>query len=397
MLAERMGRVKPSPTLAVSGKAKEMAASGIDVVDFSVGEPDFPTPQPIKDAAVRAIREDFTRYTMAAGIPELRATICEKLKRENELTYEPAEIIVTTGAKQALYNACMALLGRGDRVVIPTPAWVSYVPQVALCDAEPLLVETLPENGFRVTPEQLEEAITPDVKAMILNNPSNPTGAAYAREELAALSEVLLRHDIWVISDEIYEKLIYDDFRFVSFPALDPAWKERCVVINGVSKAYAMTGWRIGYAAAPRAVIAAMGKLQGHSTSNANSIAQKAAVAALSGPQDELETMRRAFEERRDLMLGLMEEIAGVRCVRPQGAFYLFPDWSAYLGRKAGDRVIGTCVDLASYLLEKAHVAVVPGAGFGVEHGYVRFSYASAPERIREGMRRVREAAAKLV
>jgi aspartate aminotransferase len=397
MLAERMGRVKPSPTLAVSGKAKEMAASGIDVVDFSVGEPDFPTPQPIKDAAVRAIREDFTHYTMAAGIPELRAAICEKLKRDNELTYEPAEIIVTTGAKQALYNVCMALLGRGDRVVIPTPAWVSYEPQVALCDAEPLLVEALPENGFRVTPEQLEEAITPDVKAMILNNPSNPTGAAYAREELAALSEVLLRHDIWVISDEIYEKLIYDDFRFVSFPTLDPAWKERCVVINGVSKAYAMTGWRIGYAAAPRAVIAAMGKLQGHSTSNANSIAQKAAVAALSGPQDELETMRRAFEERRDLMLGLMEEIPDVRCVRPQGAFYLFPDWSPYLGRKAGDRVIGTCVDLASYLLEKAHVAVVPGAGFGVEHGYVRFSYASAPERIREGMRRVREAAAKLV
>ncbi len=397
MLAERMGRVKPSPTLAVSGKAKEMAARGIDVVDFSVGEPDFPTPQPIKDAAVRAIREDFTRYTMAAGIPELRAVICEKLKRENELTYEPAEIIVTTGAKQALYNTCMALLGRGDRVVIPTPAWVSYEPQVALCDAEPLLVETLPENGFRVTPEQLEEAITPDVKAMILNNPSNPTGAAYAREELAALSEVLLRHDIWVISDEIYEKLIYDDFRFVSFPSLDPAWKERCVVINGVSKAYAMTGWRIGYAAAPRALIAAMGKLQGHSTSNANSIAQKAAVAALSGPQDELETMRRAFEERRDLMLGLMEEIAGVRCVRPQGAFYLFPDWSAYLGRKAGDRVIGTCVDLASYLLEKAHVAVVPGAGFGVDHGYLRFSYASAPGCIREGMRRVREAAAELV
>jgi aspartate aminotransferase len=396
MLAKRMNRVKPSPTLAVSGKAKAMKAEGLDVVDFSVGEPDFPTPNAIKEAGIQAIRDNHTTYTAGPGTPALRKAICAKLKRDHGLDYAPEEIIVCTGAKQALYNTAMVLFDEGDEVLIPSPCWVSYVPQVALADATAVCVETGADSGFKITPEQLKAAITPKTKAFMLNNPSNPTGGAYTRDELAALAEVLSGTDIWVIADEIYEKLVYDNFKFTSFPSIDPIWKNRTILINGVSKAYAMTGWRIGYAAAPVQLIKAMSKIQGHSTSNANSIAQEAAIAALTGPEDEIEQMRIAFEERRNLMHQLMTALPDVTCFKPQGAFYLFADFSNYLGRSAGDTKINTCVDLADFILAEAHTAVVPGVGFEVAKGYLRFSYASSPERIREGMSRVAAALEKL-
>ncbi|MCK4413257.1 MAG: pyridoxal phosphate-dependent aminotransferase [Candidatus Eisenbacteria sp.] len=395
MLAERMSLIGTSPTLAVSGKAKEMIARGVDVVDFSVGEPDFDTPEPIKRAGITAIEDNFTRYTASSGTLDLRRAICEKFRQDNQLSYEPDEIIVSTGAKQCLYNLAMALLETGDEVLLPTPCWVSYEPQISLTGAAPVFLKTDAATGFRITPDALRAAITPKTKALILNNPSNPTGAAYSREQLEPLAEILAEKGIWVIVDEIYEKLVYDGFAFTSFAALSPAWKDRCVLINGVSKTYAMTGWRIGYAAGPREVISAMGKIQSHSTSNANSIAQRAAQAAILGPQEEIARMRAAFEKRRDLMLSRLLEIPGVTCPKPQGAFYLLPDWRAYLGRHCGAWEIQTSIDLAAYFLEEAHVAVVPGVGFRAPE-HLRFSYASSPDRIEEGMRRVREAAAKL-
>ncbi len=396
MLAKRMGLIKPSPTLAISGKAKTMAAKGIDVIDFSVGEPDFPTPEHIKQAGIKAIESNFTCYTANPGIPELRQAIVDKLKKDNHLDYQLDEIIVGTGAKQELFNLAMAMFDSGDEILIPTPCWVSYLPQIYLADAKPVLLATSAATGFKISPEQLAKAITPKTKAIILTNPSNPTGGAYTRGELAAIAKVLEPTGVYVISDEIYEKLVYDDFTFTSFASLGPAWKDRTIVINGVSKAYAMTGWRLGYAAGPAPLIKAMAKIQGHSTSNANSIAQKAAVAALSGPQDEIETMRRAFEERRNLMHELMIAIPGVKCNKPQGAFYLFADWSAYIGRKQGETTIATCIDLAGFLLDQAHVAIVPGAAFETREGYFRFSYATSPERIREGMKRITTAVADL-
>ena len=396
MLAKRMGRIRPSQTLAVSGKAKEMAARGIDVVDFSVGEPDFPTPAHIKAAAIQAIEEDFTKYTANPGIPELRQAICDKLARDHGLSYSPEEVIVSSGAKQSLFNLSMAVLEEGDEVIIPTPAWVSYEPMTAITGATPVMIETTPESGFRLLPEQLAEKLTPRTKALFLNNPSNPTGGAYTRKELEALAAVLRDSQAIVFSDEIYEKLVYDDFVFTSFVELGGEWKERCVIVNGVSKAYSMTGWRIGYAAAPVELIKAMGKIQGHSTSNANSIAQRAATAALTGPHDEVERMRQAFAQRRDRMLAAMRQIPGVECTRPRGAFYLFPRWKSFLGKRAGGQTLATCVDLANYLLEEAHVAVVPGVGFGTEGGYLRFSYASGTDRILEGMRRVQKAVAAI-
>jgi aspartate aminotransferase len=395
MLARRMAQIKPSPTLVVATKAKEMAAHGVDIVDFSVGEPDFPTPANIKDAGIDAIRTDLTRYTDSDGVLPLRQAICAKLKRDNGLDYRPEEIIVSTGAKHSLYNLSVALFDEGDEVLIPTPCWVSYEPQVVLAGAQPVFLETSAGGGFRLTPEQLHAAITPRTKALLLNSPSNPTGAAYTREQLAALAAVLEPTRVFVVVDEIYEKLIYDGFVFTSFPSLAPLWKERCLIVNGVSKTYAMTGWRIGYAAGPKPVIRAMSKVQSHSTSNANSIAQQAALEAIAGPQAEIEVMRRAFEQRRNLMLERMLGIPEVTCGKPQGAFYLLPDWRAYLGRRAGAREIRSCTDLATYFLEEAHVALVPGDAFRAP-GHLRFSYATATARIDEGMERVAKAAQRL-
>jgi aspartate aminotransferase len=395
MLADRMRRVKASPTLVVAAKATEMMKQGIDVVNFSVGEPDFPTPANIKQAGIEAIQRDFTRYTASRGVLDLRRAICEKLRLDNGLDYAPDEIIVSTGAKQCIYNLAIAMFEPGDEVLIPTPCWVSYEPQVALAGATPIFIQGRIENGFRVSPADLAAAITPRTKALILNSPSNPTGAAYTGAQLRELAAVLAGTGVFVVADEIYEKIVYDGFAFESFAAIAPEWKARSVVINGVSKSYAMTGWRIGYAAGPGEVIAAMGKVQDHSTSNANSIAQMAALEAIRGPQTEVEAMRREFQERRDLMLRWMSEIPGISCPRPQGAFYLFPDWRAYIGRRAGERKLNTCIELAEYLLEEARVAVVPGSGFAAP-GHLRFSYATSRARIEEGMRRVREAVGRL-
>jgi len=395
MLAKRMAQIKPSPTLVVATKAKEMASRGVDIVDFSVGEPDFPTPENIKQAGIDAIRTDFTRYTDSNGIPPLRQAICAKLKRDNGLEYAPDEIIVSTGAKHSLYNLAVALFDEGDEVLIPTPCWVSYDPQVLLMGAQPVFLETTAADGFRLNPAKLRAAITPRTKALILNSPSNPTGAAYTREQLAALAAVLEPTSVFVVVDEIYEKLVYDGFVFTSFPSLSPVWKERCLVVNGVSKTYAMTGWRIGYAAGPKPVVKAMGRVQSHSTSNANSIAQQAALEAIAGPQAEIETMRRAFEQRRDLMLTRMLGIPEVKCIKPQGAFYLLPDWRAYIGRRAGEREIRSCTDLATYFLEEAHVALVPGEAFCAP-GHLRFSYATSTARIDEGMQRIAKATQRL-
>lgn len=395
MLAKRMAQIKPSPTLVVATKAKEMASHGVDIVDFSVGEPDFPTPENIKRAGIDAIQTDFTRYTDSNGIPPLRRAICEKLKRDNGLDYSPDEIIVSTGAKHSLYNLSVALFDEGDEVLIPTPCWVSYDPQVLLTGAKPVFLETTAADGFRLNPEKLHAAITPRTKALILNSPSNPTGAAYAREQLAALAAVLAPTSVFVVVDEIYEKLVYDGFVFTSFPSLAAHWKDRCLVVNGVSKTYAMTGWRIGYAAGPMPVVKAMARVQSHSTSNANSIAQQAALEAIAGPQAEIEVMRRAFEQRRDLMLTRMLGVPEVTCTKPQGAFYLLPDWRAYLGRRAGEREIRSCTDLATYFLEEAHVALVPGEAFCAP-GHLRFSYATSTARIDEGMQRIAKAAQRL-
>jgi aspartate aminotransferase len=395
MIAKRMARIAPSPTLVVAAKAKEMAARGVNVVDFSVGEPDFPTPASIKEAGIAAIRTDLTRYTASDGTPALRQAICDKFERDNGLEYRPDEIIVSSGAKQSLYNLSVALFEEGDEVLIPTPCWVSYEPQVLLAGARPVFLETTGAAGFRLTPEQLRAAITPRTKALILNSPSNPTGAAYTSGQLRALAEVLEPTPVFVVVDEIYEKLVYDGFAFTSFPSLGAAWKERCLVVNGVSKTYAMTGWRIGYAAGPKPVIRAMSKVQSHCTSNANSIAQEAALEAIRGPQGEVEMMRRAFEQRRTLMLERMLAIPEVTCVKPQGAFYLMPDWRAYLGRRAGERVIASDTDLATYFLEEAEVALVPGDAFRAP-GHLRFSYATSTGRIDEGMERIARAAGRL-
>jgi aspartate aminotransferase len=395
MLARRMGEIQPSPTLVVAAKAKEMAARGADVVDFSVGEPDFPTPANIKGAGIEAIRTDLTRYTDSDGTPALRRAIAEKLERDNGLHYAPDEILVSTGGKQSLYNLSVAMFEEGDEVLVPTPCWVSYEPQVRLAGARPVFLETTGDTGFRLTPEQLRAALTPRTKALILNSPSNPTGAAYTREQLQALAAVLEPTSVFVVVDEIYEKLVYDGFVFTSFAGLGPAWKDRCLVVNGVSKTYAMTGWRIGYAAGPKPVIRAMSKVQSHSTSNANSIAQEAALEAIRGPQDEIQAMRHAFEQRRNLMLERMRGIPGVTCVKPQGAFYLLPDWRAYLGRSAAGRELRTCTDLATYFLEQAQVALVPGAAFAAP-GHLRFSYATSSARIDTGMERIAKAVARL-
>ncbi len=398
MLSKRMKGIRPSPTLGFSARAKELKRNGVDIIDFSVGEPDFDTPENVRNAAIQAIRDGFTHYTASNGIPELREAIARKFEEDHGVHYEPDEIIVSTGGKQSLYNIAMALFGPGDEILVPTPCWVSYIPQVELAEAKPIAIHTSPEEGFLLSPEQLERSITANTKAIIINNPNNPTGAAYEAARLRSLAEVLERHGVFVISDEIYEKLVYDDFVFTSFAALGPSWKEKCVIVGGVSKSHAMTGWRIGYAAGPRELIEAMGRIQGHSTSNANSIAQKAALEALAGDQSSVEMMRKRFEARRDLMYNLLLEIPSVRCVKPKGAFYLFPDWSAYIGARRRDGgTIESSADLAEYLLEEARVAVVPGTAFGGPEGTVRFSYASSEDDIRRGIGRVAEAAAKLV
>ncbi len=395
MLSERARKIKPSPTLAIDAKAKAMKASGADVISFGVGEPDFDTPDNIKEAAVRAMQEGFTKYTAVGGIDGLKDAIIDKLKKDNGLTYKREEVIVSCGAKHSLYNIAQALYGPGDEVVIPAPYWVSYPDQVILNDATPVFVRTYEADSFRVSPEALSASITERTKALILNSPSNPTGMIYDREALDKIAELAVKHNFYVISDEIYEKLIYDGAEHVSIASLGREVQDRTIVVNGLSKSHAMTGWRIGYAAGPAGIVKAMTNIQSQSTSNPASIVQKAAVEALTGPQDFVGMMHREFDRRRRFLVKALNEIEGIRCSMPAGAFYAFPNTSEIYGRWFGDRAISSSSDLALYLLEEAGVAVVPGAAFG-DDDYIRLSYATSMEDIGKGVERIKKALAGL-
>lgn len=395
-ISKRINKLSPSATLVMLQKTNELKAAGVDVIGLTAGEPDFNTPDFIKEAAKRAVDEDYSRYSPVPGYLSLREAICEKLRSENGLSYSPTDIVVGNGAKHELANIILTLVNAGDEVVIPTPAWVSYVELVKLADGEPVCVPTKAENGLKMTAAELEAAITPRTCALLLNSPSNPTGAVYTREELDALAEVLERHPrVTVISDEIYEHINFTGDKVASI-AHCKGMKDRVVIINGVSKAYAMTGWRIGYLAAPTAIAKAVTKLQGQMTSGASSIAQKAAEAAYNGPQECVADMCRAFRRRRDLVYALAKEIPGWKTFMPMGAFYLFPDVSALIGKKCGDRVINTSSDYVMYLLEEANVVTVDGAAFCAP-GYIRLSYATSDDNIRKAMARIKEATEKLV
>lgn len=391
-LTQRIQRVKPSPTLTIDSKAKQMKAEGIDVVGFGAGEPDFDTPEHIKEAAVDALRRGHTKYTPVGGINELKDAIIQKLKRDNHLDYTRDEILVSCGGKHSLYNIAQALIEEGDEVLIPAPYWVSYPDQVLLQDAKPVIVDTREENGFKITPEELDRALTSKTKAFILNSPSNPTGSAYSRKDLEGIAEVLVKRNVMCISDEIYEKIVYDGFEFTSIASLGPNIKALTITVNGASKVYSMTGWRMGYAAGPMEVIKAMTKLQGQVTTNINSMTQWACVAALNGPQDFLKGWVAEFKKRRDFIVGRFNAMPGIRCYNPQGAFYVFPNISKYLNRKLKDgRIIETDQDFCDYLLEKHLVACVAGSGFGAP-GYMRLSYATSMEQIEKGLDRIEQA-----
>jgi aspartate aminotransferase len=391
MLAERVQRVKPSPTLAMDAKAKEMKAKGEDIVNFGVGEPDFDTPENIKEAAVKALRDGFTKYTPVGGILPLKDAIIEKFKADNGLEYSREEIIVSCGAKHSLYNIAQALFGPGDEVIIPSPYWVSYPAQVLLNDATPVFVKTFEDDSFMLRPEALEGAITDKTKALILNSPSNPTGLAYDRKAIEAIAEVAVRHGIYVISDEIYEKLLYDGAEHVSIASLSKEMKDKAVVVNGLSKSHAMTGWRIGYVGGPADVVKAMTKVQSQSTSNPTSIAQAAAVEALTGPQDFLQTMLAEFDKRRKYLVGELNSMPSLSCVMPNGAFYAFPNTSGVYGGK-----FKSSSELAMYLLNEAKVALVPGDAFG-DDDFIRISYATSIEDIKKAVERINQALGKIL
>jgi len=391
LLSQTLARVKPSPTMAITGRARELAAEGRDIISLSAGEPDFDTPEHIRDAAKDAIDAGHTRYTAVDGIPELKRAICDKFRRENGLDYTPAQITVGTGGKQILYNALMATLNPGDEVIIPAPYWVSYPDMVLLAGGTPVIIEAEMQNGYRITPEQLEAAITPRTKWVILNSPSNPTGAGYAEDAMRGLTDVLMRHPhVLVLTDDIYEHLVFDDFKFVTPAQVEPGLKERTLTMNGVSKSYAMTGWRIGYGAGPVELIKAMGKLQSQSTSNPTSISQYAALAALEGPQDYLETSRAVFQRRRDLVVEGLNTCPGVVCPVPQGAFYVYPSIRDLIGKtSAGGTVITDDEAFATALLDETGVAVVFGAAFGLSPHF-RISYATSDEVLADACDRIR-------
>lgn len=393
-LSQRLSRLQPSATLAMSQKSSELKAQGIDIVNMSIGEPDFNTPEAIKEAAHRAIDENYSHYSPVPGYPVLRQAIVDKLKRENNLDYSTSQILCSNGAKQSVCNAILALVNAGDEVIIPAPYWVSYPQMVKLAGGTPVYVEATIEQNFKITPEQLEAAITPLTKALILCSPSNPTGAVYSIDELRALADVLKRHeDILVLSDEIYEHINYVGCH--AGIAQVEGMKDRTVVINGVSKAYAMTGWRIGFIAAPEWIVKGCNKLQGQYTSGPCSVSQIAAAAAFSGDQQCVEDMRRAFEHRKNLIVSLAREIPGFEVNDPEGAFYLFPKVSSYFGKSYGGRKIETSTDFALFLLEVGHVATVGGDAFGSPE-CIRFSYATSEDNIREAMKRVKETVALL-
>ncbi|KAF0143558.1 MAG: aspartate aminotransferase [Nitrospirae bacterium] len=395
MLSKRAGKIKPSPTLAMDAKAKAMKASGVDVVNFGVGEPDFDTPDNIKEAAIKAIKDGFTKYTPVGGIDPLKDAVIEKFRKDNNLEYARDEVIVSCGAKHSLYNIAQALYGPGDEVIIPSPYWVSYPDQVILNDAVPVFVKTYEKDKFMLKPDVLESHITKKTKAIILNSPSNPTGLTYDKKTIEGIAGVALKHNLYVISDEIYEKLTYDGFTHISIASLSNEIKARTLVVNGLSKAYAMTGWRIGYTAGPKDIIRAMTNIQSQSTSNPASIAQKAAVEALTGPQDFIKTMLSEFDRRRKFLVTELNSISGISCLTPTGAFYAFPNTSKLYGKHADENKVSSSSELALYLLEKASVALVPGDAFG-DNDYIRLSYATSMDNIRKGVERIKEAVNRL-
>jgi aspartate aminotransferase len=384
-LAQFTRHLKPSETLAISAKAKALRAQGRDVIDFSVGEPDFNTPDNVIQAAEHAMAEGFTKYTQASGLPALRQAIADKLQRENGLHYEPDQIIVSCGAKHALYNLAMVLVDPGDEVIIPGPYWVTYPAQVEMAGGTPVIIPTTTAEGFKITGEVLRRYLTPATKGIILNSPCNPTGAVYTPEELQDLADVLCNTDLYVITDEIYEHMVYDGLRQVSIATLSPELKERCIVVNGLSKSYSMTGWRLGFCAGPADVIAACGHLQSQSTSNPTAFAQIAAIEALTGPQDSVHAMAAAFVERRDFVVARLNAIDGISCPMPQGAFYTFPKINALFGRRANGHTLSNSADVIDYLLDTAGVAAVPGEAFGADD-HMRLSYAASMEALRTGL-----------
>ncbi len=397
VLAGRLERIKPSPTIAVSQKARDLKAAGRDVIGLGAGEPDFDTPAHIVEAAWKAMRDGKTRYTAVAGVPELREAIAGKFRRDNSLDYAADCITVGCGGKQVIYNAMMATLEPGDEVIIPSPYWVSYTDIVLLCDGTPVVVETSAEDGFRLQADRLEAAITPRTKWLMLNSPANPTGAGYAWQDMKALTDVLLRHPhVWVMPDDMYEHIVYDGFRFCTPAEVEPGLMERTLTVNGLSKTYCMTGWRVGYAAGPRLLIDAMNKVQSQSSTHTSSISQHAAVAALNGPQGFIAGHNRVFAERRNLVVSMLNEVDGISCPVPQGAFYVYPSCAGLIGRSTPDgRTIATDEDLVTWFLESEGVAVVQGAAFGQSPGF-RISYATSTEALAEACRRIRRAAAAL-
>ena len=394
-LADRVLGLAPSPTLAISAQAKAMKAKGEDVIGFGAGEPDFQTPEHIKEAGIQAIHDGKTGYTDASGIIELKKVVSETIRRDTGAEYAPENIIINCGGKHSFFNLSLAFFEPGDEVLVPAPYWVSYPPMVSLAGGTPVVVPAPQEQGFKVTVDALSKAATKRTKALVLNSPSNPTGAAYTGKELEEIARFCLKNDIYIISDEIYDKLVYDGFTHVSVASLGKDVADMTIYLNGVSKTYAMTGWRIGYAAGPADLIKAMGKVQSQSTSNPTSISQWAAIDALTGPQEDVEKMREEFDRRRSIIVDGLNEIPGVSCLKPQGAFYVFPDVSGVYGASTGDGVIEGSVDFASYLLSKVKVALVPGSAFGDDR-CVRLSYASSLEEITEGVRRIGEAVSAL-
>jgi len=395
-LSARVQRVKPSPTLTISANAAKLRREGVDVISLSTGEPDFDTPRHVQEAAIEAIRDGQTRYTAVDGTPELKQAVIGKFQRDNGLDYTPEQILVSVGGKQSFFNLCQALLDAGDEVIIPAPYWVSYPDMVLLADGVPVIVEASQEQNFKLTPEQLEQAITPKTKLLVINSPSNPTGVAYTEAELKALGEVLLQHPhVLIASDDMYEHILFGDRTFSNIVMACPDLYDRSIVLNGVSKAYAMTGWRIGYAAGPKDIIGGADKIQSHSTSNASSVAQYAALAALNGPQFEISRMVAEFQRRRNYVVQRLNSMSGINCNTPEGAFYVFPNVQSFFGKEAGGTYIRNSYGLAYYLLREAKVALVPGAAFGKE-GFIRISYATSMDNLEKGLNRIEEALAKL-
>jgi len=396
-LSNRVQQVQPSATLAITAKAAELRAAGKNIISLSVGEPDFETPQAAREAGIEAINSGFTRYTAVPGIPELRQAVADKFKRDNDLDYEAADILVSTGGKQCIFNLLLALMNSGDEAIIPAPYWVSYPDMVLLAEGKPVIVDTTADNDFKLSAAQLVAAITPNTRMLFLNSPSNPTGMAYSHDDLAALGAVIRKHpDIIIATDDMYEKIIFDGKTFATFAQVNPDLKEQTVTLNGVSKAYCMTGWRIGFCAGPRELIKAMSKIQGQSTSNPSSVSQKAALGALLGPTDALEEMVRVYETRRTWLVDAINAIPGMHSIVPDGAFYVFPSVSGWLGKTtAGGTVLDDDVAVCEWLLEEAGVALVPGTAFG-SPGHVRFSYAVSQDTLEDAVSRIAKAAASL-